>query len=223
MPGHRFSIAAFALTLALTACTGGSDVAAPSTPPPRPTLATSGAPVSPPSPTEPALPAEPLPTLGPVAADCVNGWVTPPEGSARYDKPLQVIRRTAGVERALEVVDMRYFVGPESPPSDKGYLLDIERWYVKAFAKDDPAFQGRFLIERRRFGTGLVAVAPYDSTGYRSPDWVGFQFDSANPEPRPYDRLPGQWAGIPYDFVDGGEGLQIPGLPTEVTGCLSAT
>jgi hypothetical protein len=29
------------------------------------------------------------------------------------------------------IVEMRYFTGPESPPSDKGYLLVVERWYVK--------------------------------------------------------------------------------------------
>jgi hypothetical protein len=120
-------------------------------------------------------------------------------------------------------VDLRFFEGPESPPSDKGYLLDIRRWYVKAFAKHDLSFQGRFLVESRTFGTGLVAVAPYDSNGFRSPDWVGFQFDSGDLEARVYPGLPGSWAGVPYDFVSGGEGLQIPGLPDEVVGCLSAS
>jgi hypothetical protein len=118
---------------------------------------------------------------------------------------------------------MRYFEGPESPPSDKGYLLVVQRWYVKLYAKREVAFQGRFLVERRRFGHGLVAVAPYDSTGFRSPDWIGFQFDSSDTDLRPYEGLPGLWSGIPYDFVDGGEGLSIPGLPDEVVGCLNAT
>jgi hypothetical protein len=223
MRRHRFSIAAIALVLA--ACTGGGDEATPSTPPPSrsPVITPTTAPSVRPSPTEPALPDTPPATAGPIAADCVNGWTTPPEGSARYAKPLAVIRREAGVEGPLEVVDMRYFVGPESPPSDKGYLLEVERWYVRTFARDDPSFQGRFLVERRRFGTGLVAVAPYDTTGYRSPDWVGFQFDSADQEPRYYEGLPGLWSGTPYDFVNGGEGLEIPGLPSEVTGCLDAT
>jgi hypothetical protein len=128
-----------------------------------------------------------------------------------------------GVRGPLEVVDLRFFEGPESPPSDKGYLLDIRRWYVKAFAKDEQSFQGRFLVESREFGTGLVAVAPYDTNGFRSPDWVGFQFDGGDPEARAYPGLPGTWAGVPYDFVSGGAGLQIPGLPDEVVGCLSAT
>jgi hypothetical protein len=153
----------------------------------------------------------------------VNGWVTPKRGSARYEEPLRVIHRVTGVPGRLVVVDMRTFEGPESPPSDKGYLLDVRRWYVKVFAEEDLAFQGRFLVESRVFGTGLVAVAPYDTNGFRSPDWVGFQFDSGDPEERSYPGLPGAWAGVPYDFVDGGAGLQIPGLPDEVVGCLSAT
>ena len=118
---------------------------------------------------------------------------------------------------------MRFFEGPESPPSDKGYLLNVERWYVKAFAKDDPAFQGRFLVEERTYGIGLAAVAPYDTNGFRSPDWTGFQFDSGDTEAKAYPGLPGTWAGIPYDFVKGGAGLKMPGLPDEVVGCLSGT
>jgi hypothetical protein len=175
------------------------------------------------SPTPPGLPDEPPATIGPVAADCIQGWATPPEGSARYARPLHVIRVVTGVRGPLVVVDMRSFDGPESPPSDKGYLADVRRWYVKAFATRDLSFQGRFLVEAREFGTGLVSVAPYDSNGFHSPDWVGFQYDSDDPEARAYEGLPGRWAGVPYDFVNGGAGLQIPGLPADVAGCLSAT
>src|SRR5206468_1242833 len=82
----------------------------------------------------------------------------------------------------LRVVEMRTFVGPESPPSDKNYLSDIRRWYVKLFAKDDLTFQGRFLVEDRRFGRGLSAVAPYDTRGFVAPDWVGFQYQDEHPE-----------------------------------------
>jgi len=144
-------------------------------------------------------------------------------GSEKATSPIGVIRRTTGVKGPLQIVDLRYFTGPESPPSDKGYLLVVERWYVKLFAKRDFSFAGRFLVEARRFGQGVSAVAPYDSTGYRSPDWVGFQYDSADPERRTYEGLPGTWAGIPYDFVKGGEGITIAGLPDEVIGCLSGT
>ncbi len=153
----------------------------------------------------------------------MNGWVTPDTDSGEFTSPLGVIRRATGVRGQLAVVDMRMFEGPESPPSDKGYLLTVRRWYVKLYARNDLAFQGRFLVEARTFGQGLAAVAPYDTDGFRSPDWIGFQFDSADPEPKLYEGLPGAWAGVPYDFVKGGAGLEIPGLPEEVTGCLSAT
>ena len=221
MHRHTFSIALAALLLlCLTACTGDGDAdgttGAPSGPSPARTTAEA-------SPTPPAIPDPPPPTRGPVASDCVHGWKTPPADSARYRTPLRVIRQVTGVTGPLEVVDMRWFDGPESPPSDKGYLLNVERWYVKAFDGDDLAFQGRFLVEARTFGTGLVAVAPYDTTGFRSPDWTGFQFDSADTQPRGYPGLPGTWAGVPYDFVVGGEGLHIPGLPDEVVGCLAGT
>jgi hypothetical protein len=117
---------------------------------------------------------------------------------------------------------MRYFVGPESPPSEQGYLLEVERWYIKLFARDDLAFQGRFLVEARRFGRGVSAVAPYDTRGFRSPDWWGFQFSvDASPTPRP--GLPGRWTGTAYDYVTGGEGLKLPGLPAQVAGCLDGT
>ncbi|HKX34036.1 MAG TPA: hypothetical protein VJP03_01725 [Actinomycetota bacterium] len=214
------AIACACVAFALAACTGDAEPDAPSTTAPVTAISGTGPTASP---TPPALPDEPLATRGPVAPDCVHGWMTPPRDAHRYAEPLRVIRRATGVEGPLEVVDLRFFEGPESPPSDKGYLLDIRRWYVKAFAKHDLSFQGRFLVESREFGTGLVAVAPYDTNGFRSPDWVGFQFASGDPEARVYPRLPGTWAGVPYDFVRGGAGLQIPGLPDEVVGCLSAT
>lgn len=218
---RSFIAVLIALLLVLGACTDGDDGSVSPTTPPA--VTPTAQPVTPVSPTPPALPDEPPATRGPVAADCVNGWKTPAEGSGRFAEPLEVIRRQIGVEGELVVVDMRSFAGPESPPSDKGYLIEVDRWYVKAFAPDDLSFQGRFLVESRTFGEGLVAVAPYDSNGFRSPDWVGFQFDSGDPEPKLYEGLPGLWAGIPYDFVQGGVGLEIPGLPDEVAGCLDAT
>jgi hypothetical protein len=154
---------------------------------------------------------------------CVNGWIAPAKDSPRYLQPLGIIRRTTGVRGPLVVTDMRYFTGPESPPSDAGYLIMIERWYVKLYAKDDPAFQGRFLVEARRFGRGLSAVAPYDTSGWKSPDWIGFQFDSADTSMKAYPGLPGLWEGVPYDFVKGGGGLDFPGLPSTVVGCLDST
>jgi hypothetical protein len=222
MHQHRFStaIVVVVVALSLAACTGDAEPDAQTTSSAVTPTSASGSTASP---TPPALPEEPPANRGPAAVDCVNGWVTPKRGSDRYEEPLRVIRQVTGVPGRLVVVDMRTFEGPESPPSDKGYLLDVRRWYVKVFAEEDLAFQGRFLVESRVFGTGLVAVAPYDTNGFRSPDWVGFQLDTGDPEKRSYAGLPGAWAGVPYDFVGGGAGLEIPGLPDEVVGCLSAT
>jgi hypothetical protein len=218
------SIATLALVaLALiAACTpdDGDRTSETTTPP---VVSPTDLPTSTPSPTQPVLPEEPPLTRGQADVDCVQGWVTPAEGSSRYLQPLGIIRRTTGVDGPLVVVDMRYFEGPESPPSDKGYLLVVQRWYVKVYAEEDLSFQGRFLVEARRFGRGVAAVAAYDTAGFRSPDWVGFQYQSEDPERRSYAGLPGSWPGTAYDFVEGGEGLTIPGLPEEVVGCLDGT
>jgi hypothetical protein len=221
----RATVALIALTLAAAAgaCSpdDGERVDAPTTTPP---ISPAEPPTSTPSPTPPALPEEPPLTSGQVDVDCVEGWVTPEEGSTRFRQPLGLIRRVTGVDGPLIVVDMRYFQGPESPPApDKGYLLVVQRWYVKVFAERDLSFQGRFLVESRRFGRGVSAVAPYDTTGFHSPDWIGFQHESADQEPRYYAGLPGTWAGTAYDFVQGGAGLRFPGLPEDVVGCLDAS
>jgi hypothetical protein len=230
MRPRPFSIATLSIALAVcalaTACTddGRSD-GTPTTPPPTSSVAPATPTESPsaaPSPTQPPVPHVAPATKGSAAADCVDGWVTPAKGSARYSSPIGVIRKVTGVNGPLEIVDLRYFEGPESPPSDAGYLLLVQRWYVKLYAKKDYAFAGRFLVEARRFGQGLSAVAPYDSSGWASPDWIGFQ-TSADPTAQPYDSVPGEWRGTPYDFVKGGEGIDIPGLPDEVVGCLGGT
>jgi len=231
---RRFSFIALLVALAigvgvvvLTRGGGSQDVAAStSSPPPAsasptPSATPSATPIA--SVTPPATPAVPPPTKGPATASCVEGWQTPAAGTPAFTDPLGIIRRTTGVKGPLVVVDMRRFVGPESPPSEQGYLLAVERWYIKLYAVDEPAFQGRFLVESRRFGRGLSAVAPYDTHGFRSPDWVGFQFDSGDLTRKAYPGLPGTWSGIPYDFVKGGAGLKFPGLPAEVMGCLEGT
>jgi hypothetical protein len=224
---RRFSALPIATlaALAVASCSAvAGDVSAASTPSrsaPQSSSATSASP--PPSPTQPALPGKPPPRRGAPSATCVNGWRTPAEGSPDATDPLGIIRRTTGVTAPFEVVDMRMFVGPESPPSDKGYLIDIVRWYVKLYAPDDLSFQGRFLVESRRFGRGLSAVAPYDTRGFRSPDWRGFQYDSGDTEPRVVPGLPGTWSGVEYDFVNGGEGLDLPGLPASLVGCLETS
>ena len=176
------------------------------------------------SPTRPAEPLAPPSTRGAPSETCIEGWRTPPRDTPMFTDPLGIIRRTAPVDGDFVVVDMRMFVGPESPPSpDKGYLQDIRRWYIKLYVATDWSYAGRFIVESRLFGRGVAAVAPYDSKGFRSPDWVGFQWDSVDTRAVAYPGLPGRWRGAPYSFVDGGEGLDIAGLPDEVIGCLART
>jgi hypothetical protein len=164
-----------------------------------------------------------------LVGECVNGFTDlAPEDPAR-DEALRVLGRATGVPSGrFDVADIRYFEGPESPPSEREYLLNVRRWYVKATVSGDESFAGRFLIEKRSFGAGVVAVAPFDTAGIRSPDWVGFQLAEES-EPQAYPGLPGEWAGEPYDFVTGRdpqtreEVFGFPGLPIEVAGCLEGT
>jgi hypothetical protein len=219
----RFIVFLCCLALPLTAATAcfGGDDGTPTASIPSPVPATTASPTT--TPTPPVVPATHPPTSGAATATCTRGWTTPPRGSAHWNFPLDVIRRASGISGPLVVVDMRTFVGQESPPTDKAYLTDIHRWYVKLYAKNDLSFQGRFLVEDRRFGRGLAAVAPYDSRGFTSPDWVGFQYDAEHQTPYAYPGLPGTWRGVAYDFVNGGRGLTFPGLPAEIAGCLDGT
>jgi hypothetical protein len=159
---------------------------------------------------------------------CINGWLVPTDRDQR-ELPFHVIRRTMGVDGEFELEEMRYFEGPESPPSTKGYLQRVDRWYVKASLRSKPAFGGRWLIEERAFGSAVVAAAPFDSRGFVSPDWIGFQYEGEEAERVRYPGLPGKWAGLPYDFVTGrdletGERVfSFPGLPPSVAGCLLGT
>lgn len=158
-----------------------------------------------------------------VTGDCVNGYEMLTPGEPGFQRPLQVIARTAGVPNAFEVEEMRYFEGPESPPSEMGYLALVKRWYVKARLVDRPGWRGRFLVEERDFGIGLSAVAPFDSQGFASPDWRAFQWEGVDSKRVRYPGLPGRWPGTIYDFVLGGAGIEIRGLPREVIGCLDGT
>jgi len=220
---RRFRLAVpVVVAVTLVACGGAESADSLSPTPPPPVSPTVVGPTTSPAP-PPPTPVTAPPTAGPASGTCIDGWATPSQNSQPYLQPLGIIRRTTGIEGPLVVVDMRHFTGPESPPSEQGYIAEVQRWYVKLYAKDDPAFQGRFLVEARRFGRGLSAVAPYRSHGWRSPNWIGFQWNSADTTPKAYPGLPGAWEGTPYDFVKGGGGLTIPGLPRDVAGCLSGT
>src|SRR5262249_26893014 len=127
-----------ALPVAVVSCT--TDEGTTSTPAiPSPVRSATTTPTAPPTPPagaptpHPAVPATPPPPSGARADPCVGGWFTPTEGSSLWTFPLDVIRRAARISGPLRVVDMRTFVGPESPPTDKNYLKDIRRWYVKLY------------------------------------------------------------------------------------------
>ena len=196
------------LTLAgFTACHGGSGPAPSSTPTPPHQATTPGG----------------TATGAAASPSCTRGWRTPPIGSMRRVQARQILRRGLGTKSPVVFVALRYFEGPESPPSKQSYLSIVRRWYAKAYLKDEPSFRGRFLLEQRNYGTGIAAVAPFDTRGYRSPDWSGFQYDTWNTKARSYPGLPATWTGVRYDFVAGGGGLDLPGLPSDVTGCMVGT
>ncbi len=226
--GRPYALLMFA-SLLLVGCSKSHPATAPSpdpsvTSPSASASAASTSATSTPSPSPvppPQMPTSPPPAQGAATATCLGGWYTPAQGSALWNFPLGVIRRTSGEPGQFAVANMRYFAGPESPPSAQTYLAVVKRWYVKAYLRRDPAFQGRFLVEQRQFGSGVSAVAPWSTTGFRSPDWVGFQW--SNTPLKSYPGLPGEWRGSPYDFVKGGGGLNLPGLPSKVAGCMNGT
>jgi len=161
-------------------------------------------------------------TSGAPSSSCVQGWTSPSPGSHGVPLVLRVIRTTLGLSSPLRIDAIRYFQGPESPPSDQNYLKTVDRWYVKAQEKKQPSMGARFLVERRQFGIGLSAAAPFDTTGFHAGDWTGFQHDTTA-DLTSVDGVPGKVRAVTYDFVDGGEGLTFPGLPDAVVGCLEGT
>ena len=126
-----------------------------------------------------------------------------------------------GLTDPLLVDDMRYFIGP-----DPDWILEprfeaVEHWYIKATLSTDPTYRARWLVEKRdEQRLGVSAVAPYDTTGYESPDWSGFVGDGI---PRPIEGLPGLWGGIQYDFVTGEGDSGFPGLDESLAECLTGT
>ena len=118
--------------------------------------------------------------------------------------------RAAPDERFL-VDEIRYFVGPEDADVvERG--RDVERWYVKARAESQPERRLRWLVRRAGAGSGVDAVAPYDSHGYGPGVWV--RSDAVDPSfADPFQR--------PCDTARGDE--RCMGLPREVLGCLSGT
>lgn len=152
---------------------------------------------------------------GPPSKTCVDGWREPARGTALRTVPLDLLRNTQQFTEAFQVVDLRYFTGPDDAniaPESKQTSKPVERWYGKVVYTKDPTFRIRFLAVRRIIGSGVVAVARYDSTGFRSPDWWGFEGEGG---PTTFNDIPGKWYGSRFDYVKANE------LPPEVAGCLA--
>jgi molecular chaperone DnaK len=198
--------------------TGGTDkpTAAPShSPSISPSISPSASPKQTKTTPPPSSAPSTTPTIvpGSITSNCINGYLVPLRNTSLRLEPLTVIRNTQGVTGLFVIAEMRYFKGPDDPhisPQES----TVRRWYVKAYLQDDPSFRGRWLIEKRSVGEGVAAVAPYDTHGFQSADWVGFEGEGS---PQQYPGLPGMWAGAPYDYVNSGN------LPPEVAGCMSGT
>ena len=152
---------------------------------------------------------------GAAGARCVNGWTEPAPGTPLRQKPLDLMRQLQGFAGTFQVIELRYFTGPEDPTIVEPRPASVERWYAKVVYPQDPSFRVRFLAVRRPQGEGIVAAAAYSTSGFRSPDWRAFEGEGG-PSRKP--GLPGVWPSGgdgSYDYVRSGE------LPPEVTGCLS--
>jgi hypothetical protein len=146
---------------------------------------------------------------GSAAPSCVNGWIVPERGSAVRGAVLDMMRVRPGERFVVE--EMRYFVGPEDAEVI-GTRGDVERWYVKASTETEPRRRYRWLVRRATVGSGVDALAPYDSVGYGPATWRrpdASDESLADPFQRPCQgTAPGE---------------KCMGLPREVLGCLAGT
>ena len=183
----------------------------PSTTTPSTTTSTDGATTTQPQP------------AGNAGPGCVNGWIVPARGTGLRVEPLDIIRQEMGIVGVSQVMEMRYFTGPEVPWILAPRSPFVEWWYVKAQLVDDAAFRARWLVARRwePRRQGIAAVAPFDTEGYQSPHWRGFIGEGP---PHAVEGLPGMWVGADFDFTVGDDPyLEHPGLPDEVVHCLDGT
>lgn len=144
---------------------------------------------------------------GAASETCVKGWSSPGRGSKLRKAALDMIRGQRS-ERFV-VVDLRYFVGPEDAEV-VGPPREVERWYVKAYSARQHSRRQRWLVRRASVGSGIDAVAPFDSTGYGPGTWQrpdAVDESVTDPFQRPCDRV----------------GEKCMGLPRQVLGCLRGT
>jgi len=149
------------------------------------------------------------PSFGERSPACVQGWSSPPRGSSLRKAALDMMRSTPN--ELFLVDEIRYFVGPEDADVvERG--REVERWYIKARTDGQPERRQRWLVRRAGAGSGIDAVAPYDSHGYGAGVWE--RSDAVDPSfADPFQR--------PCEIArnDG----RCMGLPREVLGCLSGT
>lgn len=146
---------------------------------------------------------------GSASGTCVKGWSTPERGSALRGAALDMMRVRAGERFVVE--EMRYFVGPEDAEV-LGARGDVERWYVKASTEAEPRRRQRWLVRRAKVGSGIDAIAPFESTGYGPRTWR--RPDASDPSlADPFER--------PCQGTKPGD--RCMGLPREVLGCLAGT
>jgi hypothetical protein len=146
---------------------------------------------------------------GAASATCVKGWSTPERGSSLRGVALDMMRVRPGERFVVE--EMRYFVGPEDAEV-LGARGDVERWYVKASTETEPRRRQRWLVRRAKVGSGIDAVAPFESTGYGPRTWR--RPDANDPSlADPFER--------PCQGTKPGD--RCMGLPREVLGCLAGT
>jgi hypothetical protein len=148
-------------------------------------------------------------SAGAPSPTCVKGWVTPERGSSLRSAVLNMLRTRPGERFVVE--EMRYFVGPEDPDviDPRG---NVERWYVKAYSELEPRRRQRWLVRRAAIGSGVDAVAPYESKGYGPSVW-------RRPD------TPDESLADPFERPcrDAQPGERCMGLPREVLGCLAGT
>jgi len=148
-------------------------------------------------------------STGAPSPGCVNGWKVPERGSALRGAVLDMMRVRPGERFVVE--EMRYFVGPEDAEV-VGPRGDVERWYVKASTESEPRRRQRWLVRRAAVGSGVDALAPFESVGYgpntwRRPDAADVSLSD------PFER-PCQGSSPDQKCM---------GLPREVLGCLAGT
>jgi hypothetical protein len=146
---------------------------------------------------------------GAATVSCVNGWTAPERGSPLRSAALNMLRTRPGERFVVE--EMRYFVGPEDAEVIDPHG-DVERWYVKAYPEQEPRRRQRWLVRRAAVGSGVDAIAPYDSVGYGAATWR--RPDAADDSfADPFEH--------PCQSAKAGE--KCMGLPREVLGCLAGT